>query len=127
MKEITIKKVFNTVDELNNSEEFKQLWSGFHMEKERNYPDLALTKAFVGEDNNIYTIREVTRGKEKGLRFLHQCAVGSMLHTKPFHMGCMLYNAIIINDEKGYSRCSENRIQFAKQLQNKPNAFVTTL
>jgi len=34
MKEIKIKKVFNTVDELNNSEEYKQLWEGFHMDNE---------------------------------------------------------------------------------------------
>lgn len=127
MKEIKIKKVYNTIDELNNSEEFKKLWSGFQMEKEKDYPDLVLIKAFIGEDDNIYTIREVTKGKEKGLRFLHQCTVGSMLHTKPFQMGAILYNSIMINNEKSYSRCNENRIKFAEQLKDKPNAFITTL
>lgn len=127
MKIINIKKVFYTVDELNNSEEFKQLWSGFQMEKERNYHDLVLIKAFVADDNNIYTIREIVTGKENGLRLLSQCTVGSMLHTKPFHLGCLNGEQAIINDEKGYSRCNENRIKLAKLLRDKPDSFVTTL
>ena len=127
MKEIRIKKVFNTVDELNNSEEFKQLWLGFQMEKEHNYPDLVLIKAFVADDNNIYTIREIVKGREKGLRLLNQCTVGSMLHTKPFHLGRLNEEQVIINEEKGYSRCNENRIKLAKLLRDSPDSFVTTL
>lgn len=128
MKRIEIKKVFTTIDELNGSEEFKQLWLGFQMEKERNYPDLPMIKAYLGDDGNLYTIREVSRGKEKGLRFLGQCTVGSCLHTKPFHMGLIVNDEfILINDEKHYDRCKENRVKLAGILKDQPENFVTTL
>lgn len=126
LKEIKIKKTYNTIDELNNSEEFKNLWSGFQMTKEKDYPDLKMLKAYISEDNEIYTIREVTTGKEKGLRFLHKLSIGSCLNNSAFLIGSILYNTIIINTEKGYSRSKENRIKLAEQLKDKENMFVTT-
>lgn len=127
MKEIKIKKVFNTVDELNNSEEYKQLWEGFHMDKEKNYPDNCMVKAYVAEDDTIYTIREMTRGKDAGLKLLHKVSICASLNSSPFMVGTVIDDkTIVINNEKGYDRCMSNRVILAKHCQKFDGAFVAT-
>jgi hypothetical protein len=126
MRTIRIEKTYKTLDELNNSQEYKDLYEGFQMTKARDWDDLKFKVGYLGNDGNIYTINEVTRGKEKGLRFLNQCSVYSMLTNNPFMVGMVVGIEIFINDGKRYSKCAENRELFAKRWADMPEFFLTS-
>lgn len=126
MKAIKIVKTFSTIEELNKSEEFKALWEGFRARPEQDYPGNVVRKAYVTENDDIYTIRELTCGKDRGLRLLHKLTIHTCLTNNPFMMGSIVGDTILINDDKGYDRCKANRVKLAELHKQRPDWFVTT-
>lgn len=130
MKNMTVKKVYSTIEELNQSPEFKAMWEGFNIRYEKNNSDIKFVKGFLAEDDRIYVVREIVSGKESGLKLLNQLSIHSCITNQAFKTGFIsnFDNSINVDNEKGYDRCNQNRIAFAKQHKSLPEiiAFVTT-
>lgn len=137
MKKIETKKIYTSIDEINNSEEFQAMWAGLRIQPLKNYPEAQFVKGFLTADNKIFTIREMKGGKDDGLLLLKKEDTVSCLTNRPFHAGYVSYeNTINIDMDSAYDRCNQNRITFAKTHKEimatnpenyKTIPFVTTL
>lgn len=131
MTEIKIKKIYNTAEELNNSEEYNELWKGF---QKRNIQKDYFKKGFLTEDGKIYTVSEMKEKSEKGLCILMERTICGVLDNRAFAIGfySSLRNTLVIEETKGYARDFETRSKLAdhcRQFNHHPNehlVFVTT-
>ena len=122
-----IRKTFETIDELNNSDEFKARWAGFVIRPEKDSPDCRFVKAFVTTDNKIFILREMKGGSDDGMKLLKEFNVTSMINNRPFFPGWVKDGEITIDDSEGYGRENNVRITFAKLHKDNPHMFAIVL
>jgi hypothetical protein len=129
MQEIRIIKHYETIEELNHSEEFNQMWEGFKKNEVKNYPTCKFSHGFLTSDGTIYAMFRIVGGKEDGLNLLNKISTFGCISDSPFMAGFLSEDSmsILVDTENGYDRCKKNRELFANIHKNvNTSAFVTT-
>lgn len=128
MNSIQVKKVFKNIDEINNSEEYKELWNGFHFEKIREYDSSKIVKGFLTEGNEIYTIRKMTKGDDSGLQILKKISIHSSLDNHPFVIGKFENEELEFFEDMTFEKNNNNRKILADTIKKAgENYFVISI
>jgi len=127
MRMLKITKTFETIEDLNSSAEYSELYSGVVFRAQKDCDEVKFHKAFQVEDGRLMIIREMINSKDAGLRILSRLSATSCLNNAPFMLGFVSDDEfLMIEEEQQYDRSNYNRIQFAGHCSNYPKCFVTT-
>ena len=121
-----IVKTYNTLEEINNSKEFKEMWSGLVRQDIKDYDSSVFVKAYLTEKGTMFSLRRMVGGKDDGLQLLNEVTTFSCLDTVPFIEGSVEGDCIWFDKSQGYKRSMKCRKYFAEKHKYFKDHFLTT-